>query len=224
MAEHVLVIEPDQEYIARFADQHGGPEAAIRDGAIRVRVECPAGGDPAAGCAAWKLCGHHQDPDDDDSDMYEIAEDPCEHSPTGEHQVLNGELMMPTPDCYVASNADLSDAAQDALVGLWSDEHPKPGRHPVEWRCEDGEWLYLSLIEEADRDQPKAARLSVEAVATLAAAGFSPSEWARMQGYRDGWGGDACGCPDDRCIGYHHDLPDECGCLRVLIEEAIGAY
>lgn len=34
------------------------------------------------------------------------------------------------------------------------------------------------------------------------------------------WGGDACGCTDDRCIGYHHDEADECGCLPVLLAEA----
>ncbi|EWT04823.1 hypothetical protein N864_05800 [Intrasporangium chromatireducens Q5-1] len=33
------------------------------------------------------------------------------------------------------------------------------------------------------------------------------------------WGGDECGCTDDRCIGYHHDELDECGCLPVLLDE-----
>ena len=32
------------------------------------------------------------------------------------------------------------------------------------------------------------------------------------------WGGDECGCTDDRCIGYHHDETDECGCLPVCVE------
>ena len=32
------------------------------------------------------------------------------------------------------------------------------------------------------------------------------------------WGGDKCGCADDRCIGYHHDETDECGCLEAWIE------
>lgn len=35
------------------------------------------------------------------------------------------------------------------------------------------------------------------------------------------WGGDACGCPDDRCIGYHHDETDDCGCLPALLDEWI---
>ena len=33
------------------------------------------------------------------------------------------------------------------------------------------------------------------------------------------WHGDACGCSDNRCIGYHHDENDECGCLPVLLDE-----
>jgi hypothetical protein len=33
------------------------------------------------------------------------------------------------------------------------------------------------------------------------------------------WRGDSCGCTDDRCVGYHHDEGDECGCLGVLLDE-----
>ncbi len=33
------------------------------------------------------------------------------------------------------------------------------------------------------------------------------------------WVGDRCGCPDDRCIGHHHDEHDECGCLRSLVDD-----
>lgn len=29
-------------------------------------------------------------------------------------------------------------------------------------------------------------------------------------------GGDACGCPDDRCIGYHHDVGEPCRCVEAL--------
>lgn len=28
-----------------------------------------------------------------------------------------------------------------------------------------------------------------------------------------GWGGDRCGCVDDRCIGFHHDDESDCKCL-----------
>lgn len=39
--------------------------------------------------------------------------------------------------------------------------------------------------------------------------------------YEDGvWRGDSCGCPDDRCIGFHHDRPDDCHCL----ENTLGEY
>lgn len=39
------------------------------------------------------------------------------------------------------------------------------------------------------------------------------------QSYPDGvWGGDSCGCTDDRCIGYHHDADEECHCLPVLLD------
>lgn len=36
--------------------------------------------------------------------------------------------------------------------------------------------------------------------------------------YPDGqWGGDRCGCPDDRCIGFHGDHePGECPCVEYL--------
>lgn len=35
------------------------------------------------------------------------------------------------------------------------------------------------------------------------------------------WYGDICGCRDDRCIGYHHEEHDECGCLPALIAMAL---
>ncbi len=33
------------------------------------------------------------------------------------------------------------------------------------------------------------------------------------------WRGDSCGCPDDRCIGHHHDQPDDCHCLEATLGE-----
>jgi hypothetical protein len=33
------------------------------------------------------------------------------------------------------------------------------------------------------------------------------------------WRGDACGCPDDRCIGFHHDEQAACGCVDVTLGE-----
>ena len=63
--------------------------------------------------------------------------------------------------------------------------------------------------------------LNATARAALRDHGISQAEWARRNFYSDGrWGGDACCCPDDRCIGYHHDDPDNCGCLPALMESA----
>jgi hypothetical protein len=33
------------------------------------------------------------------------------------------------------------------------------------------------------------------------------------------WRGDSCGCPDDRCIGFHHDQPGDCHCLESTLSE-----
>ena len=54
-------------------------------------------------------------------------------------------------------------------------------------------------------------------------AGITQADWARAHYYEPGhWGGDACGCPDDRCIGYHHDASESCGCLGVLLDRYDG--
>lgn len=61
-------------------------------------------------------------------------------------------------------------------------------------------------------------RLNSEAREQLQAAGITEDQWARENYFSDGkWYGDACGCPDDRCIGFHHDENDECGCLPALL-------
>ena len=64
-------------------------------------------------------------------------------------------------------------------------------------------------------------RLNSTARATLRAHGLGPTAWAVAQGYADAasWRGDVCGCSDDRCIGYHHDENEECGCLPATIEQ-----
>jgi hypothetical protein len=60
--------------------------------------------------------------------------------------------------------------------------------------------------------------LNATAKAVLKSYGVSQAEWSRRN-FSDGrWHGDACGCPDDRCISYHHDNPDDCGCLLTLLE------
>ncbi len=47
--------------------------------------------------------------------------------------------------------------------------------------------------------------------------------YVRYQGYASvrEWGGDRCGCPDDRCIGYHHDDETDCTCLPVWLDEYV---
>ena len=64
-------------------------------------------------------------------------------------------------------------------------------------------------------------RLGAEVRAELRAAGITQAAWARAQGFADGrWHGDACGCPDDRCIGHHHERDGECGCFRLLLGDS----
>jgi hypothetical protein len=61
-------------------------------------------------------------------------------------------------------------------------------------------------------------KLNEDAKAALRDAGVSQAAWARANySTDDRWPGDACGCPDSRCIGYHHDEDEECGCLPVLL-------
>lgn len=63
-------------------------------------------------------------------------------------------------------------------------------------------------------------KLNEDAKTTLKDAGVSQAAWARANYSADGiWRGDACGCPDDRCIGYHHFKDEKCGCLGVLLEQ-----
>ncbi len=69
------------------------------------------------------------------------------------------------------------------------------------------------------------AALNATAKATLRDAGISQSEWARRNWMADGkWSGDICGCPDSgRCAnGYHHDGPDDCGCLPALLADLLA--
>lgn len=66
-------------------------------------------------------------------------------------------------------------------------------------------------------------KLNATAKAALLDAGVSEADWARANYSADGsWGGDACGCPDDRCIGHHHYEGEECGCLPVLLADYLS--
>lgn len=61
-------------------------------------------------------------------------------------------------------------------------------------------------------------KLNAEAKSIIKDAGFSQAAWARRHFNTNTWFGDACGCPDDRCMdGYHHHPHEACGCLAYLI-------
>lgn len=61
------------------------------------------------------------------------------------------------------------------------------------------------------------SRLNAAAREQLKWAGVSVENWSRLHMADRRWFGDACGCPDDRCIGYHHDNQNDCQCLTVLL-------
>jgi hypothetical protein len=67
--------------------------------------------------------------------------------------------------------------------------------------------------------------LSTAALGKIRAAGFTRDQWIRMWGFGESgkWGGDRCGCFDDRCAnGFHHMGADDCGCVAQLIDDAVA--
>ncbi len=54
---------------------------------------------------------------------------------------------------------------------------------------------------------------------TIKASGLTIRAFILENQGDENWHGDDCGCTDDRCIGFHHEEHEECGCLPVLIEE-----
>ena len=68
-------------------------------------------------------------------------------------------------------------------------------------------------------------QLNEEAREFLDGRGISVREWAKH--WQDGdpeWHGDACGCPDDRCIGHHHEAGEQCGCIRSLVRDYLHEH
>lgn len=64
-------------------------------------------------------------------------------------------------------------------------------------------------------------RLEPAARAYLRGVGVSQAALARHY-FTDGrWHGDACGCPDDRCIGHHHESGDDCLCFPIAVREVL---
>lgn len=69
----------------------------------------------------------------------------------------------------------------------------------------------------------RAARAEIKAWGECADRGARPTIAGYIRHYFGDdatvWGGDSCGCADDRCIGFHHDENDECGCFPVYLRE-----
>ena len=66
-------------------------------------------------------------------------------------------------------------------------------------------------------------KLNATTRAALRGAGFTSAQWARMWGYRGEWGGDQCGCFDDRCaLGFHHSGIDDCQCFPTMLDDAVA--
>lgn len=62
--------------------------------------------------------------------------------------------------------------------------------------------------------------LTKNALALLDAAGLTEQQWERANfGRGPVFTGDRCGCPDSRCIGFHHFTEDDCGCLPALLRD-----
>jgi len=63
------------------------------------------------------------------------------------------------------------------------------------------------------------ARMNSQARIRLGYEGLTTRQWAQINGYEGAadWRGDACGCTDDRCIGYHHGASEACQCLPALL-------
>lgn len=88
-------------------------------------------------------------------------------------------------------------------------------------------WLrgrtWPQAVAELDAAQ-EAPTLNATALDRLSVAGISVADWARLNFMSSGeWCGDVCGCPDSRCIGYHHFGPDDCECIVALLGAVAGS-
>lgn len=76
--------------------------------------------------------------------------------------------------------------------------------------------------EAAGAEEAGPPALLPSVVQALGEAGLTEADYARHHYCEDGqWAGDRCGCPDDRCIGFHHFAEDDCGCFPVLLGQAL---
>lgn len=96
---------------------------------------CPANGDPKADCASWFECGCKSD------DPYEMQDEPCPTSPTGEHRYFSftGGLCCPTSHCFVQENDGLGDAVSYLDVKAFR-------RYPVTFEVEDETDVSLEIV------------------------------------------------------------------------------
>ena len=65
--------------------------------------------------------------------------------------------------------------------------------------------------------------LSQQARDDIQASGLTIAAYIRDRWSDGKWHGDACGCSDDRCIGYHHDEGEECQCPPVLLRDVLAS-
>ena len=67
-------------------------------------------------------------------------------------------------------------------------------------------------------------KLNAATRTALRQSGFTPAQWARLWGYRGEWGGDQCGCFDERrCAnGFHHDGTGDCQCFPTMLDDAVA--
>jgi hypothetical protein len=65
-------------------------------------------------------------------------------------------------------------------------------------------------------------RLTPLARVEIQGAGLTVADYVRRFCPDGQWTGDRCGCTDDRCVGFHHDEHEDCGCLPVLIRDVLG--
>lgn len=131
-APHVLIITRCNQH------EPGEPCDCIAAGdrpSWEWEIECPAT-EPYGPCAMWTTCGCNA-PDYDA--LAELEEQGCPNSPTGEHQIIDGDLMRPTKSCYV----QCCDQTCDAVVDL---DIAAPGRYPVHWAAMDEESIWLALV------------------------------------------------------------------------------
>lgn len=63
------------------------------------------------------------------------------------------------------------------------------------------------------------SRLNADARYSLQRAGVTVTEYAAQFWDDSKWRGSACGCPDDRCAGTHHDTDATCQCVTALLRE-----